>query len=57
MIIQSLDTLINPGDTLLNHHLIATWAKICQAMGLEFEPYKLFLCRHAPVSQCRKYKG
>jgi hypothetical protein len=30
---------IDPGDTLLNHYLIATWAKICQAMGPEFEPY------------------
>lgn len=23
----------------MNHYLIATWAKICQAMGPEFEPY------------------
>ncbi|KIM73570.1 hypothetical protein PILCRDRAFT_829051 [Piloderma croceum F 1598] len=30
---------VDPGDTLLNHYLIATWAKICQAMGPEFEPY------------------
>ncbi|KZP09493.1 ARM repeat-containing protein [Athelia psychrophila] len=30
---------VDPGDTLLNHYLIATWAKICQALGPEFEPY------------------
>ncbi|KAH9167134.1 ARM repeat-containing protein [Lactarius sanguifluus] len=26
-------------DTMLPHYLIATWAKVCQAMGPEFEPY------------------
>ncbi|TFY54131.1 hypothetical protein EVJ58_g9042 [Rhodofomes roseus] len=26
-------------DTMLTHYLIATWAKVCQAMGEEFEPY------------------
>ncbi|KAJ3489813.1 hypothetical protein NLI96_g1842 [Meripilus lineatus] len=26
-------------DPLLGHYLIATWAKVCQAMGTEFEPY------------------
>lgn len=25
-------------DPELNHYLIATWAKLCQAMGKEFEP-------------------
>ncbi|KAF7978256.1 hypothetical protein HWV62_1080 [Athelia sp. TMB] len=30
---------VDPGDTLLNHYLISTWAKICQALGPEFEPY------------------
>ncbi|THG94123.1 hypothetical protein EW026_g7284 [Hermanssonia centrifuga] len=30
---------IDPGDTLLTHYLIATWAKVCQALGPEFEPY------------------
>ncbi|PFH46147.1 hypothetical protein AMATHDRAFT_70474, partial [Amanita thiersii Skay4041] len=30
---------IDPGDTQLSHYLIATWAKVCQAMGPEFEPY------------------
>lgn len=24
---------------MLTHYLIATWAKVCQAMGEEFEPY------------------
>jgi hypothetical protein len=24
---------------MLGHYLIATWAKLCQAMGTEFEPY------------------
>ncbi|KDQ51416.1 hypothetical protein JAAARDRAFT_185002 [Jaapia argillacea MUCL 33604] len=30
---------VDPGDTMLGHYLIATWAKVCQAMGPEFEPY------------------
>jgi importin-5 len=29
----------DPNDTQLTHYLIATWAKVCQAMGEEFEPY------------------
>ncbi|CAL1712081.1 unnamed protein product [Somion occarium] len=29
----------DPSDTMLGHYLIATWAKVCQAMGPEFEPY------------------
>ncbi|RXW25102.1 hypothetical protein EST38_g773 [Candolleomyces aberdarensis] len=29
----------DPSDTQLTHYLIATWAKVCQAMGEEFEPY------------------
>lgn len=24
---------------MLGHYLIATWAKVCQALGPEFEPY------------------
>ena len=24
---------------MLSHSLIATWAKVCQALGEEFEPY------------------
>ncbi|KAI5991786.1 armadillo-type protein [Pisolithus marmoratus] len=41
-----IDALINiqnspvdPSDTMLATYLIATWAKICQALGPEFEPY------------------
>ncbi|KAF8161678.1 armadillo-type protein [Crassisporium funariophilum] len=30
---------VDPQDTQLGHYLIATWAKVCQAMGPEFEPY------------------
>jgi len=30
---------VDPGDTLLGYYLIATWAKVCQALGPEFEPY------------------
>jgi len=30
---------VDPDDTMLGHYLIATWAKVCQAMGEEFEPY------------------
>ncbi|KZT00064.1 ARM repeat-containing protein [Laetiporus sulphureus 93-53] len=30
---------VDPNDTMLGHYLIATWAKVCQAMGQEFEPY------------------
>ncbi|KAI0827529.1 ARM repeat-containing protein [Trametes gibbosa] len=29
----------DPNDTMLGHSLIATWAKVCQALGEEFEPY------------------
>jgi hypothetical protein len=29
----------DPNDTQLGHYLIATWAKVCQAMGPEFERY------------------
>jgi hypothetical protein len=39
MFITSVDSPVDPGDTLLNHYIIATWAKICQVMGPEFEPY------------------
>ena len=34
-----LESPIDPGDTQIIHYLIATWAKVCQAMGPEFEPY------------------
>ncbi|KAF9809312.1 hypothetical protein IEO21_07461 [Rhodonia placenta] len=29
----------DPEDAMLGHYLISTWAKVCQAMGPEFEPY------------------
>ena len=35
----TLESPIDPGDTQISHYLIATWAKVCQAMGPEFEPY------------------
>jgi len=33
------DSAVDPGDSMLPYYLIATWAKVCQAMGPEFEPY------------------
>lgn len=33
------DSPVEADDTLLNSYLIASWAKICQALGPEFEPY------------------
>lgn len=33
------DSPVDPDDTLLSHYLISTWAKVCQALGPEFEPY------------------
>uniref|UniRef100_A0A8H7Y6G7 TOG domain-containing protein n=1 Tax=Psilocybe cubensis TaxID=181762 RepID=A0A8H7Y6G7_PSICU len=29
----------DPNDNQVGHYLIATWAKVCQALGPEFEPY------------------
>ena len=34
-----IDSPIEPDDTLLSSYLVASWAKICQALGPEFEPY------------------
>ena len=34
-----LESPIDPGDTQIAHYLITTWAKVCQVMGPEFEPY------------------
>jgi len=34
-----IDSPVDPSDTQLAHYLIATWAKVCQAMGEDFEPY------------------
>ena len=36
---MKIDSPVEPGDTLLNSYLVASWAKICQALGPEFEPY------------------
>lgn len=33
------DSPVDPGDAMLPYYLIATWAKVCQAMGPEFERY------------------
>ena len=38
-IAKMTDSPVDPGDVMLNHYLIATWAKVCQALGPEFEPY------------------
>jgi hypothetical protein len=37
--VHAIDSPVDPDDTMLGHYLIATWAKVCQAMGPEFEPY------------------
>jgi len=39
LLIRIQKSPIDPGDTQVAHYLIATWAKVCQAMGPEFEPY------------------
>ncbi|KAH7909589.1 ARM repeat-containing protein [Hygrophoropsis aurantiaca] len=39
ILIHIQNSPIDPSDTLLATYLIATWAKICQALGSEFEPY------------------
>lgn len=36
---RALDSPPDPGDALLPSYLIATWAKVCQALGPEFEPW------------------
>lgn len=33
------DSPPDPNNTQLGYYLIATWAKVCQAMGPEFDPY------------------
>ncbi|EIM79749.1 ARM repeat-containing protein, partial [Stereum hirsutum FP-91666 SS1] len=38
-LIRIQNSPVDPGDAMLPHYLIATWAKVCQAMGPEFEPY------------------
>ncbi|KAG6860543.1 hypothetical protein C0995_010005 [Termitomyces sp. Mi166 len=39
LLIRIQKSPVDPSDTQLGHYLIATWAKVCQAMGPEFEPY------------------
>lgn len=39
LLIRIQNSPVDLGDTMLPHYLIATWAKVCQAMGPEFEPY------------------
>ncbi|KAN0109453.1 Armadillo-type fold [Russula decolorans] len=39
LLIRIQNSPVDPNDTMLPHYLIATWAKVCQAMGPEFEPY------------------
>jgi len=37
--LHSLESPVDSKNTQLGHYLLATRAKICQAMGPEFEPY------------------
>ncbi|KAA1478264.1 ARM repeat-containing protein [Dentipellis sp. KUC8613] len=39
LLVHLQNSPVDPGDSMLPHYLIATWAKVCQAMGPEFEPY------------------
>ncbi|KAH7920554.1 ARM repeat-containing protein [Leucogyrophana mollusca] len=39
ILIHIQNSPVDPSDTLLASYMIATWAKICQALGTEFEPY------------------
>ncbi|KAJ4482034.1 armadillo-type protein [Lentinula aciculospora] len=39
LLIRIQKSPLDPQDTQLSHYLMGTWAKICQAMGPEFEPY------------------
>ncbi|KAJ3715385.1 armadillo-type protein [Lentinula raphanica] len=38
LLIRIQKSPLDPQDTQLTHYLMGTWAKICQAMGPEFEP-------------------
>ncbi|RPD72308.1 ARM repeat-containing protein [Lentinus tigrinus ALCF2SS1-7] len=44
----------DPNDTMLSHFLIATWAKVCQALGEEFEPYLPVVMPRSSASRARK---
>jgi len=39
LLMQIQNSPVEPDDTLLSSYLVASWAKICQALGPEFEPY------------------
>lgn len=39
LLIKIQNSPVDPSDTMLPTFLIATWAKICQALGTEFEPF------------------
>jgi len=39
LLMEIQNSPIDPTDTMLGHYLVATWAKVCQALGPEFEPY------------------
>ncbi|KAG0701167.1 ARM repeat-containing protein [Suillus ampliporus] len=39
LLIKIQNSPVDPSDTMLPNFLIATWAKICQALGTEFEPF------------------
>ncbi len=39
LIVLLSESPIDPNDTQLGYYLISTWAKIGQALGMEFEPY------------------
>ncbi|KAG1895848.1 armadillo-type protein [Suillus fuscotomentosus] len=39
LLIKIQNSPVDPSDTMLPTFLIATWAKICQALGIEFEPF------------------
>ncbi|KAI0046306.1 ARM repeat-containing protein [Auriscalpium vulgare] len=39
LLIRIQNSPVDPGDTMLPHYLIATWAKVCQAMGPDFERF------------------
>ena len=34
-----VESPFDPTDAQIGHYMMATWAKVCQAMGPEFEPY------------------
>ena len=34
-----VESTFDPNDAQIGYYMMATWAKVCQAMGQEFEPY------------------